>query len=62
VSRWDDGEDSEARVTASTRWRSIGRSGMAASPQVQVACGTTRTPDAELVTVDVLSILGGVAV
>jgi hypothetical protein len=62
VARWDDGPDSEQRVTATTRWRSIGRSGFSASAQVQVACGSTRKPDAELVTFDVLYQPGGIVV
>jgi hypothetical protein len=62
VSKWDDSPDSEERVTATTRWRSIGRSGFVASCQVQVASGGSRKPDAELVTLDVLYQPGGVVV
>jgi hypothetical protein len=62
LSIWDDSPDSEQRVTATTRWRSIGRSGITASAQVQIACGGARKPDAELVVVDLLCARGGAVV
>lgn len=62
ISVWDDGDDSEQRVTATTRWRSIGRSGYAVSPQFQVSLGSTRKPDAELVQFDLLYTVGGTVV
>jgi hypothetical protein len=62
VSRWDDGPDSETRLTATTRWKSMGRTGTTASPQVQVTCGGNRRPDAELVTLDLLYEQGGLVV
>jgi hypothetical protein len=52
VSAWDDSALSEERETRKTHWTSIGRSGIAISPQVQVTCGSTRVPDAELVALD----------
>lgn len=62
VAVWDDGDDSEQRVTATTRWRSIGRSGYSASPQWQIALGQTRLPDAELVQIDLAYQVGGTVV
>jgi hypothetical protein len=62
VSRWDDGPNSSTRITTSTRWKSIGRTGTTASPQVQVTCGGSRRPDAELVTLDLLYEQGGLVV
>lgn len=59
VSQWDSGPGSEARVTATTRWRSIGRAGFSAAPQIQITCGSLRRPDAELVTFDLLYETGG---
>lgn len=58
VARWDDGADSEARLTVTTLWRGIGVSGHAISPQVQVAVGSTRRPDAELVSFDLQFTVG----
>ena len=62
VARWDVGPDVESRATRSTRWRSIGRSGIAASPQVQIPSGSRRKPDAELVTIDLTYQVGEVVV
>jgi hypothetical protein len=62
VSKWDDAPDSEARMTATTRWVSVGKSGISGSAQVQVSCGSARKPDAELVIVDALYEPGGVVV
>jgi hypothetical protein len=62
VSRWDDSSDSEERVTATTKWRSLGRTGFSVSPQVQISSGSTRTPDAELVALDMVYDLGDMVV
>jgi hypothetical protein len=62
VSKWDDGPDSEARQTATTKWRSINRSGHAMGPQVQITSGAARKPDVELVSVDLLYNVGEVVV
>lgn len=59
---WDDGADSDAQTTVTTLWQSINRSGIVVAPQVQVTCGGSRKPDAELVTVDLLYDVGGVVV
>lgn len=62
ASRWDDSPDSEQRQTRTTRWKSIGRSGFAVAGQVQITCGSTRKPDAELVAIDLLYEVGAVVV
>jgi hypothetical protein len=62
VSRWDDSSDSEERVTATTKWRSLGRTGFSVSPQVQVSSGSARVPDAELVALDMIYDLGDMVV
>lgn len=62
VARFDTAPDSEERVTATTRWRSIGRNGVAIGPQVQIAFGAPRKPDAELVSFDLLYQVGGTVV
>ncbi|CAN7625813.1 hypothetical protein [Aminobacter sp. LjRoot7] len=58
VMKWDG--SSEKRI--STRWGSIGRAGFVAAPQVQVTCGVTPTPDAELVAIDITYEVGAVVV
>lgn len=58
VDTWDGG----GSRTVSTRWASIGRSGFAVSPVVQVTSGTNLGIDAELVSVDVTYEIGGIAV
>lgn len=58
VMKWDG--SSEKRI--STRWGSIGRSGFVAAPQIQVTCGVTPTPDAELVAIDITYEVGAVVV
>lgn len=62
VSRWDDSPLSEERETRETYWRSMGRSGRAISPQVQVTCGGARAPDAELVSLDMTYSTGAMVV
>lgn len=59
---WDDGVDTEIRRTATTRWRSIGRTGISASPQVQITIGSQRRPDAELVAIELTFTQGGLVV
>jgi hypothetical protein len=58
-SRWDDNPLNEERHTAITHWRSIGRNGYAISPQVQITAGSTRKLDAELISIDLLYMVGG---
>jgi hypothetical protein len=62
VSRWDDSDTSEVRETVQTRWRSIGRTGYVVGPQWQIACGATRQPDAELVSIDVTYAVGATVI
>ncbi|RWG02574.1 hypothetical protein [Mesorhizobium sp.] len=58
VALWDAG----TTMTVSTKWASIGQSGFAVAPQLQVTCGVTPTPDAELVAMDVIYEVGAVVV
>jgi len=58
VALWDAGSVSEI----STRWVSIGNSGYAVSPQIQITCGTNIRPATELIQLDVLFELGKVMV
>lgn len=58
VALWDAGSVQEI----STRWVSIGRSGFAVSPQVQITSGTSLKLDAELIQIDLLHRNGGVMV
>lgn len=62
VSQWDDSPDSEERQTITTQWRSVGRSGFSAAPQVQITSGGARRPDAELVTIDMTYEVGALVV
>jgi hypothetical protein len=61
-SRWDDAPGAENRVTRVTPWVSVGASGVAVSPQVQVTSGGSRMLDAELVAYDVAYQTGGYVV
>jgi hypothetical protein len=56
LSKWDVGVwDAEAPPKAvKTRWVSIGRTGFAIHPQVQIGCSATVAPDAQLVSLDIL--------
>ncbi|MER9691989.1 hypothetical protein NKJ16_08625 [Mesorhizobium sp. M0179] len=58
VALWDAG----SVKTVSTKWASIGQSGFAVAPQVQVTCGVSPMPDAELVALDVTYEVGAVVV
>lgn len=58
VALWDAG----TVVSVQTKWHSIGRSGFAIAPIVQVTNGVTVTPDIELVIVDFTFVPGGVMV
>jgi hypothetical protein len=62
VSRFDDGPDSEERVTAVTQWVAVGAAGVAVSPQLQITGGGERMLDAELVAYDVAYLVGGYVV
>lgn len=65
---WDSGLwdvalwDSEGTGTVSTKWVSIGKSGFAVAPQIQITCGVTPFPRTELVAFDALYERGGVMV
>lgn len=55
VDTWDSGlwdtalwDSATSATTATTRWQSIVGSGYSHSPQIQITCGTTPLPDAEL--------------
>jgi len=58
VALWDSGQD----ATVSTQWASIGKSGFALSPQVQVTFGIEPRPTTELVQFDVTYEKGAVQV
>jgi len=63
TSKWDDASsETSQKVTVSTRWRSIAKTGFAIAPQVQVTVGNNRKPDAEFVAVDLLYEAGGTVV
>lgn len=56
VALWDTGQ---SYSTFSTRWVSIGQSGESHAPQVQVTSGSTSSPSAELILLQVISEQGG---
>lgn len=59
---WDDALwDATARQNIRAKWISVGRTGYAVAPMVQVTCGGTVAPDAELVSID-LTYEGGAVV
>ncbi|ESX13508.1 hypothetical protein X768_04560 [Mesorhizobium sp. LSJC265A00] len=58
VAKWD----ASATKMVSTKWVSVGLTGFVIAPQVQVTCGITPTPDAELVAIDMTYEVGGVVV
>ena len=58
VSEWDDTDDSEERETIQTKWKTVIGSGITLAPQVQISCGGSRRPDAELVAFDLTFELG----
>lgn len=63
VSLWDVGVfDATGTTSISTKWASIGRTGFAASAQVQVTCGYTLLPKLELIATDLVFEAGGVQV
>ena len=67
-SSWDTGLWDEAiwdgglAVQARSKWFSIGRTGFVASPQVQGTMANTLAPDAELVSIDLSYVTGGLHV
>lgn len=58
TARWD---GSSAQIIT-TQWGSVGLSGFAVAWQIQVTCGATATPDAELVAIDFTFETGGLVV
>jgi hypothetical protein len=68
VSLWDVGLwdvalwDAGTSISLTTKWVSIGRSGFAIQPQVQITCGVTPKPTTELIQFDVMYNAGGVMV
>lgn len=63
VSRWGDAPGSELdRKVVTTRWRSTPAAGFTFAPQVQVTVGSSRTPDVELIQIDVLYEDGAIVV
>lgn len=60
---WDQAVwDAGSARSVSTRWVSIGSTGFTFALQVQVTCGTTIAPDAELVSIDAAYEVGAVVV
>lgn len=51
---WDEGGTAGDSIVSTTRWVSIGRSGFAINPQVQMTCNTAIKPDNELVSFDTI--------
>lgn len=64
VAIWDYTSEASSVVRGvySTGWVAEGASGFDIAPQIQISNGSTRTPDAELVTMDLLAEVGGVVV
>jgi len=68
VSEWDVGLwdvalwDSGISLTTKTQWHSIGQSGFAVAPQLQMTMGISPTPKVELVAIDLIFEIGGVMV
>lgn len=60
VALWDTSAATPAPYT--TRWVSAGKSGYVISPQLQITCGVSVTPDAELAQIDILYDMGDVMV
>jgi hypothetical protein len=58
LSKWDTNVSDKVRA----QWISIGRNGYSVAPTVQVTCGILPTPNAELVSIDVIYSNGGVVV
>lgn len=58
VAIWDAGSAS----TVSTKWVSVGKTGYAIMPQIQITCGTTPRPTTELIAFDVMYERAGVMV
>jgi len=58
VATWDVGTELETV----TKWSSVGRSGFAIAPQLQITSGVTPTPKIELVAMDMMFEVGGVMV
>jgi hypothetical protein len=54
---WDESGAADASLVV-TRWSSIGRSGHAINPQIQMTCGTTIRPDNELASFDLIHEVG----
>ena len=60
VGRWDVSKwDSSSNPTVSSKWVSIGKSGIVVSPQIQITYGVVPLPDTELIVFEVLYERGG---
>lgn len=63
LAEWDAATwDSEAATRIKANWVSVGRNGYSVAPMVQVTCGGTAEPDAELVAIDLTYEGGGIVV
>ena len=59
TAEWDAGI---AQTVITSEWQAVTAAGYSIIPQVQVTCGTTPRPDAELISIDVMSEIGGIVV
>jgi len=69
VTAWDSGlwdtaiwDGSGGALSVTSNWQSVAKAGFVFAPQVQVTCGVTPKPDAELMAFDVMYEIGGVVV
>ena len=54
--------DASGSSLVTSRWTAISKAGFVIAPQVQVTCGVTPRPDAELMSIDLMFETGGVVV
>jgi hypothetical protein len=54
--------DAAGEKSVTTRWTSIGKTGFVVAPQMQITCGQTIAPDAELISQEIVYEHGGLVV
>ena len=59
TAEWDAGV---SQTVITSEWQAVTAAGYSIIPQVQVTCGITPKPDAELISMDVMTEIGGVVV
>lgn len=63
VGLWDTAVwDAAGDRSVTTRWTSVGKNGFVVAPQMQVTCGQTAAPDAELISMELTYEHGGLVV